>query len=840
MSHHLVTACMLCLLCAAHSCWAHAAERTHQLNVRYGSVTPNENIDNIHLPDLKNFEDNVIPQIAVRNNEDYLNPYRFRVEDTHGVRKKNLADEKRARYLNRLSRVKGESVNKDEVVDDSINERLNFGAVAFSGDGKVLSDSLASDLDLPSIDQLNQRIGASELIDSSMNSASRHRRVRDARLAMEAASKGKKDGSKMNLRDIDPSVYLKSIFRRFGDEKSMTMNASGFDEMLNTLHLVKMISNTEGDTGGRAIDGAVTPVAEAANRCVNSERLVASINAAYVRQTHSHEDHHHHEHSSREDAWREISEGTLQAVCPILLYQKMAQTGEEREGCLRDDNLKALEFDSDGNVANTKELSAYYQNRTAVWMYSLLSIFAISACGLLGVAVIPVMHKSYYHLLLQFLVALAVGTLCGDALLHLMPHAMAPHDHTGNAVEVGHDDAMWKGLVAMMGVVFFYFTEKGLTVLAEWRKRRQKLDKENKLPSRVRVMRDDAIGGCSGGAKAPHTNSSGGFLKIFNSKKQDNGDPTTKLCKHKYSEYPYCYDEIATDTHDDHHVRDGQIPSSPNQNDDKKNNVSVVSSNALNKEAEPTANDWLLNHIDDGDANGKSKCGNKEQLGVEMNSVGKKVVIKDDGENVKWRGEVVDGAGKDIKDAESYTVILREHSSQHHGHSHSHGHVHAPPSSMSSVAWMVILGDGLHNFTDGMAIGAAFSSNLAGGFSTAIAVLCHELPHELGDFAVLVKAGMSVRRAVCYNVLSSALCLVGALCGVLAGHTPEATQWLFAAAAGMFIYIALVDMMPELSSSHSKEGTLLQCFLQLLGLCSGVGVMLVIALYENDLKRLFN
>jgi len=56
---------------------------------------------------------------------------------------------------------------------------------------------------------------------------------------------------------------------------------------------------------------------------------------------------------------------------------------------------------------------------------------------------------------------------------------------------------------------------------------------------------------------------------------------------------------------------------------------------------------------------------------------------------------------------------------------------------MSNVAWMVVMGDGLHNFTDGMAIGAAFSANIAGGFSTAIAVLCHELPHELGIVSLI-------------------------------------------------------------------------------------------------------
>lgn len=58
----------------------------------------------------------------------------------------------------------------------------------------------------------------------------------------------------------------------------------------------------------------------------------------------------------------------------------------------------------------------------SVWLYATLSIIIISLCGLLGVAVIPVMQKTYYQQLLQFLVALAVGTLCGDALLHLLPH----------------------------------------------------------------------------------------------------------------------------------------------------------------------------------------------------------------------------------------------------------------------------------------------------------------------------------------------------------------------------------------------------------------------------------
>ena len=66
---------------------------------------------------------------------------------------------------------------------------------------------------------------------------------------------------------------------------------------------------------------------------------------------------------------------------------------------------------------------------------------------------------------------------------------------------------------------------------------------------------------------------------------------------------------------------------------------------------------------------------------------------------------------------------------------------------------MVIFGDGIHNLADGMAIGAAFAESYISGISTSIAVLCHELPHEIGDFAMLLKAGMTWKQAAFYNVL---------------------------------------------------------------------------------------
>ena len=71
----------------------------------------------------------------------------------------------------------------------------------------------------------------------------------------------------------------------------------------------------------------------------------------------------------------------------------------------------------------------------------------------------------------------------------------------------------------------------------------------------------------------------------------------------------------------------------------------------------------------------------------------------------------------------------------HHGHSHAH--CKSVPKTVASIAWMVVLGDGIHNFSDGLAIGAAYSNSITGGISTSIAVFCHELPHEIGKYTIV-------------------------------------------------------------------------------------------------------
>uniref|UniRef100_H3A3J3 Solute carrier family 39 member 5 n=1 Tax=Latimeria chalumnae TaxID=7897 RepID=H3A3J3_LATCH len=175
-----------------------------------------------------------------------------------------------------------------------------------------------------------------------------------------------------------------------------------------------------------------------------------------------------------------------------------------------------------------------------------------------------------------------------------------------------------------------------------------------------------------------------------------------------------------------------------------------------------------------------------------------------------------------------------------HSDGHSHGHSHNVESmkhaGLANVAWMVIMGDGMHNFTDGLAIGVAFSEGVTSGISTTVAVLCHELPHELGDFAVLLHAGVPVKRVVLFSLMSAVLSYTGMLVGMAVSHySSNITPWIFAVTAGVFVYVALVDMLPGMLPSDLKEGRLKHFILQNLGFLLGVCLMFCIALFEDQI-----
>lgn len=179
------------------------------------------------------------------------------------------------------------------------------------------------------------------------------------------------------------------------------------------------------------------------------------------------------------------------------------------------------------------------------------------------------------------------------------------------------------------------------------------------------------------------------------------------------------------------------------------------------------------------------------------------------------------------------------HHQHHHQNHHQHQHHHLT-NKTKSFMFMIITGDGLHNFFDGIAIGVSYGSSLTVGISTSIAILCHELPHEIGDFAVLIKSGMTIKRAVLYNTLSSILCLLGATTGVFIGKID--VGWVSALIAGMFLYISLVDMMPQLDCYPALpvHRRAFKLFIQLAGIALGVLIMSLIATYESRLHSIIS
>uniref|UniRef100_A0A8C9VRZ1 Zinc transporter ZIP4 n=1 Tax=Scleropages formosus TaxID=113540 RepID=A0A8C9VRZ1_SCLFO len=150
------------------------------------------------------------------------------------------------------------------------------------------------------------------------------------------------------------------------------------------------------------------------------------------------------------------------------------------------------------------------------------------------------------------------------------------------------------------------------------------------------------------------------------------------------------------------------------------------------------------------------------------------------------------------------------------------------------LPYMVTIGDGVHNFADGLAIGAAFSVSWRSGLATSLAVLCHELPHELGDFAILLHCGLSVKRALLLNVGSAMTSFIGLYISLSVSTDPAAKDWIAAITAGLFLYVGLADMLPCMIHANSRKPWLM-FILQNLGLLSGWGILLLLSLYEDKI-----
>lgn len=154
----------------------------------------------------------------------------------------------------------------------------------------------------------------------------------------------------------------------------------------------------------------------------------------------------------------------------------------------------------------------------------------------------------------------------------------------------------------------------------------------------------------------------------------------------------------------------------------------------------------------------------------------------------------------------------------HHGEDTEEDHVHP-------VGKLVLFSDGVHNFIDGIIIGTSFLASTSLGVATTIAVILHEIPQEIGDFAVLLHSGYTRKRALWLNFLSALMAVLGTVVAFLFGNLAETfSVMVLPLAAGGFIYIAVADLIPELHKTKVVKHSILQ-FGSLL-----IGVLLMFAL----------
>jgi zinc and cadmium transporter len=170
-------------------------------------------------------------------------------------------------------------------------------------------------------------------------------------------------------------------------------------------------------------------------------------------------------------------------------------------------------------------------------------------------------------------------------------------------------------------------------------------------------------------------------------------------------------------------------------------------------------------------------------------------------------------------------VELYRHVHHHEGDGHHHHH-HFDAEQAGRGGLSVLVGDSIHNFCDGAIIAAAFLADTQLGFATALAIVAHEIPQEVGDYIVLLNAGFSRAKALLFNAISGMASVLGGVLGwLLIGQFELALPYLLVLASSSFIYISVADLLPQLQQRLAWRET----FAQVAWLAVGLGVAFAVS-----------
>lgn len=399
---------------------------------------------------------------------------------------------------------------------------------------------------------------------------------------------------------------------------------------------------------------------------------------------------------------------------PSFKYSREAnvQYQEGRKESIRSEShahsKEHVHMKTDSKTGNVKT-----RDTPTLWMEAIGSTLLISAAPILLLFLVPLDNTKEREPLLKILLSFASGGLLGDAFLHLIPHALAPHSHTVNdekneAHHHGHTHGhshhshsdlaeghsvhdMSVGLWVLSGIVTFLVVEKF-----------------------VRLVK--------GGHGHSHA---------------------------------------------------------------------VVEESVKEK----------LKVKDEGDKEDKSE---KE--------------IKDEGDKKDDEDDKAKGSSDEAEhDEKSGTVLTKTN------------HPHDDVGEIKVAGYLNLAADFTHNFTDGLAIGASYLAGSSIGLVTTVTILLHEVPHEIGDFAILIQSGCSRKRAILLQLSTAVGALTGTVISLLAeGIGDAATSWILPFTAGGFIYIATVSVIPDILA----DTKFWQSVKEIIALLVGVWMMVLVAYFE--------
>ncbi|CAF0902775.1 unnamed protein product [Adineta steineri] len=409
--------------------------------------------------------------------------------------------------------------------------------------------------------------------------------------------------------------------------------------------------------------------------------------------------------------------------------------------------------------------------------YGFLAVFTVSALPLAGLLAFPMLYKVSFQYVLTLFTALAVGTLFGDTMFHLIPLALdlhGGHGHHDHHDDHGHTSFsvpkyVWKMLTSVLILYSFYLLEVLLHSFAHYKHKN---------------------------ANSVHFHAHGHSHAIPH---HNHSHPDGEVCEHtpldidadlEHSHRLHNHMHHNLHQHVSNEISTGSSLSAANQNfhnNSTNKNVTCVPC-AYSNDVRPTTS--LLKHDSKGN-------------------------LKDTDDHTPVT--VVVKSSQDTTDLKNTNPVIQK------------------IKTIKSTGWMVLIGDGIHNFADGLAIGAAFSQDLILGMTTTLAIAFHELPHELGDYAVLIQSGFTHYRAVLWNFLSATTAIIGFFIGAALSSNDDVRQWIFAVTIGMFLYIALVDLLPTLLADGQVE---FKRFIVVnIGFLLGIVIMFLLALFEDSIIR---